>query len=420
MKHILFPLCSLLLAAGLTACSADDDLLVDVDARQATVKSQPVDSLFVEKDETSKTLPTTLALSAQSLYKLLSSPSLTTAHMLEMGETNITDAQFAEIKAYVDANLKGSTQKETHNNIFNWLVKNLTYTYDSSARLDPYDVFTEKRCVCQGYANLCKTMLITQDIPAFCVNGQLGTVGAHAWVYALLDGEWTVSDPTNNQQYVAKNYTKYKDKLQPERVDVVLFEDEQFTYSFQERRLCVSDVKKCDGSALTVPYSVAGYTIPLFLPTSEIPSNITQIYFGSNIRTLGESEIPLRDVCPNVEEAFVAADNTALSSTDGVVYKGKSTNNVLPYYIPASIRTLVLRPAATIEKNTVYYLDKVEEIVISAGTTTVEAYAIEQCPNLRRVYISESVTSLDDQAIYRCPDDVEIVRVPTSIHSVSM
>ena len=73
-----------------------------------------------------------------------------------------------------------------------------------------------------------------------------------------------------------------------------------------------------------------------------------------------------------------------------------------------------------IGKNTVYDKTNLEEIVISEGTTTVEDYAFESCPSLKRVYVPQSVTNFSKDALYRCPDDVEILRVSTGIHHVTM
>ena len=78
------------------------------------------------------------------------------------------------------------------------------------------------------------------------------------------------------------------------------------------------------------------------------------------------------------------------------------------------------KPKQVIGKNTVYDLPNLEEIVISEGTTTVEDYAFESCPSLKRVYVPQSVTNFSKDALYRCPDDVEILRVSTGIHHVTM
>lgn len=416
MKHSLL-LLSLLLLGGtaLSSCSSDLEGEIFIAPEKGTsVTTKDADATAFPEADGAQSLNNP---GAADLRRLLSSSSMNPERALSKGEMTITDAQFAEIKAFVDENLKDSTETATYNNIFAWVVKNLTYAYDGNVWLDPYDVFLNRRCICQGYANLCRTMLLTQGIPAFGANGMLSTIGAHAWLYAYVDGKWVVSDPTNNQQYSITDLTKYRDMLKVERVDIPLFEDEQFEYSYDNKTLAVTKVKPGAGDVLTIPYSAGGYIVRLFLPRTAIPENVRQICFGKNIMSFGPDEMPYFGTCPNVEEAFVDPASTYFSSENGVVYKRKTST---PVYIPRGIRRLVLRPMTVIGKNTIYCLDNVEEIVFSEGTTTIEAYAIEQCPNLKRVYIPESVTSMDENAIYRCPDDVEILKTSTGIHHVKV
>lgn len=415
MKKYLALAATLLCTAALTACSADDEETLTTPKDADAITTNTYDESFFPTADGARQL--SLTSGPQALYTLLKAGVVEADKSLGAGEMSITDEQWAELKTFVDENLRGDTETATCDNVFKWVVKNLTYSYDDAA-IEPYDVFQKRRCVCQGYANLCRAMLLTQGIPAFGANGQLGNVGAHAWLYARPDSTWYVLDPTNNQQFKAAGVASYKSKLIVERVDVPLITDDNFEYSFENSLLSVSRVKQCDGESLTVPYSAGGYCVNLFAPRTAIPENVRALYFGTKITTFGPDEYPLFSTCPNVEEAYIDKASSTFSSADGVIYKGR--NGTTPVYIPRGVRRLVLRPMETIGKNVVYCLDNVEEIVITEGTKTVEAYAIEQCPNLKRVYVSESVTSLDDNAIYRCGSNVEIIRVPTGIHNVTM
>lgn len=411
---LLSGLLALTLCLGACSSEMDDIAPAGQDGQKSHTTAKSYDADYFPETDDAKSLPTN---TATALSRLLTADAMNLDFARTMGEMTITDAQFAEIKAYVDENLKDSTETATYENIFKWVTSNLTYAWSGDAYLDPYDVFVYKRCICQGYANLCRTMLLTQGIPTLGANGQLGNVGAHAWLYAYVDGAWIVSDPTNSQYYKMSELAKYKNSLLVQRVDIPLFEDDNFQYGFENSTLVVTKVKKCDGEALTVPYSAGGYIVRQFVPRTEIPSNVRQLYFGTNITSFGPDEMPLFDTAPNVEEAYVDAASTSFSSEEGVVYKRKSST---PVYIPRGIRRLVLRPMTTIGKNVVYGLTNVEEIVISEGTKTVEAYAIEGCPNLKTVYVPETVTSFDENAIYRCGDNVEVVTMPTGIHHVTI
>ena len=413
MRKNLLLVLTLAASAFMGACSSDEFESSDVSVIPPSTTAEADESLFPVEGG-GKLISSN---GADALNVLLKSPSFKMENATTLHNAVITQEQWDEIKAYVDKNLRvEGNDLATYNNVFRWCFDSLTYSYDD-AGLEPYDVFTKRRCVCQGYANLCKTMLLTQGIPAFGVNGYYAAYGAHAWLYAYVDKIWRVCDPTGYRQHGMSELNKYKNDLLVQRTEIEIFEDENFGYNYDEYRLNVCRVKKCNGEALTVPFSVAGFKISSFLLEHSLPSNVRQLYFGTNIQSLGTQGYPLFGRANSVEEAFVAPGNRLISSQDGVIYHGTGTN---VYYIPTAIRRLVLKPMKVIGKNTVYDLPNLEEIVISEGTTTVEDYAFESCPSLKRVYVPQSVTNFSKDALYRCPDDVEILKGSTGIHHVTM
>ena len=413
MRKNLLLVLTLAASAFMGACSSDEFESSDVSVIPPSTTAEADESLFPVEGG-GKLVSSN---GADALNVLLKSPSFKMENATTLHNAVITQEQWDEIKAYVDKNLRvEGNDLATYNNVFRWCFDSLTYSYDD-AGLEPYDVFTKRRCVCQGYANLCKTMLLTQGIPAFGVNGYYAAYGAHAWLYAYVDKIWRVCDPTGYREHGMSELNKYKNDLLVQRTEIEIFEDENFGYNYDEYRLNVCRVKKCNGEALTVPFSVAGFKISSFLLEHSLPSNVRQLYFGTNIQSLGTQGYPLFGRANSVEEAFVAPGNRLISSQDGVIYHGTGTN---VYYIPTAIRRLVLKPMKVIGKNTVYDLPNLEEIVISEGTTTVESYAFESCPSLKRIYVPQSVTSFAKDALYRCPDDVEILKGSTGIHHVTM
>lgn len=415
MKSIHLLLASALL---LTACSTDiteEGTPAPVNNSYSATATGESTVAFPEPDKSDYL---TAQLPARSLCAIMQKFDATKA--LTMGETVITEAQMAEIKQFVDKNLAASTQYNTYRNIFDWICKNMTYASDGNAYLDPYDVFINKRCVCQGYANLLKTMCITQGIPAVVVNGMLSTIGGHAWNYVYADGKWIVSDPTNNSEYDMENVSTYASTLIPHRIDLNVFSDDQFEYNFQNCHVNVSRVKPTNASFVVVPYSVEGVRITSFHPTEVLPEGVKQVYFGSNIETMGSETTDLARLMPNLEEAIVDPQNVSLSSLSGVVYEGK--DGTWPYFVPAGIRRIELRAMEVMDKNTLSWLDNLEEVVVADGTKRIEAYAIEACKNLKRVYVPESVTYIDNDAFYNCGTDVQIIRggINSGIHEVKV
>lgn len=356
---------------------------------------------------------------AEGVMQLLK--SIDPKKALNLNEQDITDAEYKEIKRYVTENLKAENDYQTYKNIYNWLIKNIKYPWGANdvPYLRPYDIFKHKCCVCQGYANLLKTMCHTQGIPCACVNGDLVPLGAHAWNYVYVDGDWYVSDATNGHDYKAADLSSYENSLIPQRMDFVVLEDDKCEYTYENRYLNVKSIKPTTSTSFTVPYSVNGLRVMSFIPSEELPKSITQLNIGSNIVSFGEYDptSSLSRALANVEEINVDPKNYGFESYKGVVYSIYDKNR--PYLIPAGIRSLTLRPLERLDKNMVAHLYNLEELVIGEGTKYIDDFAVERCPNLKRIYVPETVISISENAFYEC-GNFEIFKVPTSIHEITM
>lgn len=415
MKHFFtqsLPVAGFVLSILLSACSGDMEV---GDTSSAPVSEQQTteNPMFFPADDGSRPLRGSTA--SANLRLLLDAVEPST--FLNIEPLTITEAQYAEIKDEVDAKcvVPGDTYA-TFRNIFKWVTDSVQYAWSGYSSPDPYDVFINRTCICQGYANLLRVMLHTQGIPCAGVNGYIPN-GAHAWNYVYAGDRWIVSDPTNGRNFEMDNLTDYQKLLDPMSVDVPVLEDESFAYSFEDQMLTVTAVKQCPTDYLTVPFSACGYQVQSFCPKSPLPANVRELYIGENIRSLGAAYLGLNDNAPNVEYAYVDGANRYLSSYEGAVYERTATT---PLYIPKSIKRVVLPGRFAIEKNTIVGLPEVEEIVFSEGTKRLYSYAIEACPKLKRVYVPETLVQIDEDAIYNCGPDVEIITVPTGIGHVTM
>ncbi len=412
---------TLLLASAMTvmamfmSCSNDTDaLMAEAGLNPGSTQSSADASLFpVANGE--KSLPSTTRTKA--LMYLVTNMDKNRALTLETVE--ITNSELNEIKAFVDQNLAGATQKQTYDNIFKWITQNIKYAWSPTpAYLRPYDVFKYKTCVCQGYADLLKTMCITQGIPVMGVNGELGTIGAHAWNYVCADNVWYVSDPTNNQQFIMESQeSDYREKLIPEHTDIALFEDEIFLYNFEEGRLNVSGVKANAPETITIPYGVAGYIITTFNPLTPLPVTVKNIYVGKKIQAFSPYTSTMRDHTPGVEAMYIDPSNQYFVEYEGAVYK---KTEKIPYYIPTLAKRVVLKEVRILVKNTIYGLEKLETVVVANGTEKLESFAIEKCPNLKTVVLPLD-TEVEESAVYNCGSQWEYLRMEsTGIHNVTM
>lgn len=336
---------------------------------------------------------------------------------LDKSMFELTEEQWATIKAKADEVCESSkTVSAKITKLNDWVHANVKYDYAAN---DPWSVFTSKKGVCQGYSNLLKVMLLTQDIPAVGVNGWLNTTLAHAWIYASDGVNWYVCDPTNATGKTNMTLTSNYSHLQPDMADVVLFEDDAYSYNYYEGYLNVCEVKSAD-SKLVVPFSTNGFRVASFNPTRAIPEDVRNIYIGSNIKSLGQNIVGLSEYASADEYCFVDPENTYLGSYAGVVYTKVKDELKDLLYIPSAMTSIVLIPMETVGKNTIYHQLGVEEIVFTGGTKLLESYAIEDCPKLRAVYVPEGC-KLEKDAIYNCGKNVEIVYgLPTGIRPVTM
>lgn len=413
----LYSLLTLALGLGLAACSSiEEDNYVGTTPLQDNHIGQLsyVAPTFAQPDN-SKTLGgKSRRENLNTLIKLIDPQ-----RALDRSLVELTDEQFKTIKATADDICKSATTASQKISKLNtWVHNNVTYDYADNS---PWSVFQSKRGICQGYANLLKAMLLTQDIPCITVNGWYSTstqYAAHAWNYAYTGTSWRICDPTSggNWTMTSSDAAPYE----PDMADIDLFEDDDFCYNYYETHLNISRVKH-GTTDLVLPYSTNGYRITMFNPSHSIPTSIQNIYIGSNIRSLGQNIIGLVAYPSFDEMCYVDPANTEIGSANGVVYwkdwQGKLTSIL---YIPSMMKTIVLQPMEKVEKNTIYHQQGVEEIVFSQGTKYLEAYAIEDCPNLRAIYIPEDC-DMDPQAIYNCPNDVDIIiGVPTGIKQVRL
>jgi hypothetical protein len=319
-----------------------------------------------------------------------------------MGNMNITDAQYEEIKKFTDELVSGiETDADVYRAIFNWVSTNVQYGFADN---DPYPVFTNKTGVCQGYANLLNVMLHTQGIPVFNVNGMLNPLGGHAWNYVYYNNRWFVSDPTNRSDYAIYPVSGYKN-LEPHMFNVDLAQTENEVFSFKDKAWTITRIRKAD-DILVLPYSGGGIVASCFNPDSLLPANVKEIYIGKNIKSLGSSFVGLRDFAPNIEAAFVDDSNTKLKSHLGVVYTKSGSELV---YIPQAMKSVELLPIKVMEKNYITNHKGMEEVILPNGTEELQDYAFENCPNLKRAYIPED-TKVSEKAFYSVHADFQIIR----------
>ena len=383
----------------------------------AEVESITFDLEIVEEDEVPPTFPTEDGSSKLDPYDIQNTASKLllsagTACTDTLGRIVITSAEYQEIKQFTDNLVKGYTkQKDIYDVCFRWVCGNVKYgtEYDDGSYVnnDPYPVFVKRRAVCQGYSNLLFVMLHSQGVPALVTNGYLngyGVFGGHAWNYVNCDGTWYVSDPTNGGIFAMTSTSSYS-HLNPQSFDVMLFDKDGCQFDYNEKHLNICSVTTKSKYFVT-PYSVGGYQVTSFNPTSDLPANVRELYIGKNIETLGIERIGLNYHGANVEYIYVDPQHSQWRSHKGIVY---SHYDDYPLYIPLAMKVIELLPMETIGKNVVYNHNSVEEVVVAEGTKMIESWAFENCPSLKIAYVPEGV-EIADNAFVGVHSEFQVIR----------
>ena len=336
---------------------------------------------------------------------------------------NITDSQYQTIRAFtLDLTKKYSSTKDKITAIYQWakdISLKASVGEDAPADLeenDPYKVFKEKTGVCQGKANLCKTMLAAIDVPCIIAHGYWEAEG-HAWDFVLCDGKWGIVD-ASMERISLDDPSDISPHYKTDNLESVLYKKDGFEFTYYLGGIGVVGYTG-NADCLEIPDNCNGR------PVVSIAAE-NQIYYEHSLQDTTAkklvlpatvqygiylSEYEIRSFTSKSLE-FISADenNPAFASYDGILYS-KDFSRI--YSIPANISEITLKPIEIMEKNTLTSLPNLRTLKIGEGTKELQEDAIENCGHLEKVYIPDSVTSIAYEeingnvyeAFSGCPDN---------------
>lgn len=336
---------------------------------------------------------------------------------------NITDSQYETIREFtLDLTEKYSSTKDKITAIYQWArdtSKKASVGEAAPADLeenDPYKVFKEKTGVCQGKANLCKTMLAAIDVPCIIVHGYWENEG-HAWDFVLCDGKWGIVD-ASMWQISLDDPSDISSHYKTDSLESILYEKDGFEFTYYLGGIGVVGYTG-NADRLEIPDSCNGY------PVVSIAAE-NQIYYDHPFRDVTAKELILPATLQygiylsdyeirsftseSLKSISVDESNPVFASYDGILYS-KDFSRI--YSVPANISEVTLKPMETMEKNTLTNLSNLHILKIGEGTKVLEEDAIENCENLEKVYIPDSVTTIayeeSNGSVYEafsgCPDN---------------
>lgn len=317
---------------------------------------------------------------------------------------NITDSQYQTIRTFtLDLTEKYSSTKDKITAIYQWARDTslkASVGEDAPADLeenDPYKVFKEKTGVCQGKANLCKTMLAAIDVPCIIAHGYWETEG-HAWDFVLCDGKWGIVD-ASMWQISLDDPSDISSHYKTDSLEAVLYEKDGFEFTYYLGGIGAVGYTG-NAERLEIPESCNGY------PVISIAAE-SQIYYEHSFQDTAAKELVLPATVKygiylsdyeirsfyskSLESISVDENNPVFASYDGILYS-KDYSRI--YSVPAGISEVTLKPIEILEKNTLTNLSNLRILKIGEGTKELEEDAIENCEHLEKVYIPDSVTTI--------------------------
>ncbi len=110
-------------------------------------------------------------------------------------QERLVDQKVESILAELD--LEKKTDYEKISSIYDYIVKNVDYDYDSSGdeKYSAYGALINGKAVCQGYAQLFYRLATDSGISCRIISGTAGG-GDHAWNIAGINGRYYLLDPT--------------------------------------------------------------------------------------------------------------------------------------------------------------------------------------------------------------------------------
>lgn len=292
----------------------------------------------------------------------------------------------------------------------------------------PYAMFKNGQGVCQGYANLCRTMFASLEIPCVTVHGylqvfdqnlQMETSQGHAWNYVCCDGEWVLADAAYRYSYmddpdaISQLYTTTE-------IEQTIYTENGLEFSFCEGVLGIIGYGG-ESKELIVPESCHGRPVagvspisfyaghPLTNSSAEkivLPKTMEYGILSTKLYSNGSEYQELQSFqSPSLKEIEVAEDNPVYASYKGILYD-KSFSRILS--IPPALTDVELKPLKVLDKDTFAGLSDPRTIKIGEGTEMIGSDTFSNFTSLESVYIPASVTSIDNQAFYQCSTDFTI------------
>lgn len=337
---------------------------------------------------------------------------------VDLERMNITEAEYQEIAAKALELTNGITKTyekiQTIYNYVSWEKGIKSDTAPGQVPTDPYPYFlyrnVSKNNVCQGYANLFRTMMKALGIPCITAHGFRGE--GHGWDFVLYEGKWGIADCAMHTLSI-DTPEKDADLYDTYSLDVDLYSDAEFNYSFYYGGLGITGYKG-SSSEIKLPsvyhdqshnqdMTIVSIRPDVFSTASAAKITLPDTITGGIL--INKNGTPELFTSSHLKEIEVAANNTAFASYKGVLYN-KDCSKII--CIPRGMEDLELAPIKAMDKDSLPFSSfpytNLYRVKIGNGTTTIGSDVFQNCPSIEAIYIPDSVTDIDSKAI---PDSLK-------------
>jgi hypothetical protein len=117
---------------------------------------------------------------------------------------------------------------------------------------------------------------------------------------------------------------------------------------------------------------------------------------------------------------FGYRNSSSSTPSSGATYQydaGTGTDHYYHYYIPASLKTVIITGDSNIGRNAFQNCSSLTSVTIPEGVTSIGQYAFYNCSGLTGITIPKSLTGISDYAFYGC-SGLRSVTIPGSVRVI--
>lgn len=348
----------------------------------------------------------------------------------------LTESEEAELLSVAEsATAECTSDYEKISAITEFVAKEIYYDYDyyedrtTTLFYEPYEVWTNKRTVCEGYARLAKEFLNLLNIPCMCV---LAANHKYNCAYDADNDRWIYLDTT----WCSGNIYEYgefeKGAYKASRFDMSLetlsslknHEVYELTGIVTDNIKYVIETPKTatDWSNLDEwQVCVAGVTDDFNSAVVDIPGS----FDGLDVTTINESAFygcsTITDV--TIPEGIQSIKYRAFGNCTGlasVVIPESVTSMGNSIFRGCTSLSSVTLPEGITSIGTHFFRDcaSLEGVTLPKGITTISNYAFCGCTNLASISLPEKVTEIGSYAFRECTK-LASLEIPEGVTSIS-